>query len=47
VSEDSDAVAGLDHEVGSRLDVGVTAADLDDDGRFLAGQREFTDGFAE
>ena len=47
MGEHADAVAGLEHEIGARLDVGVAAADLDDDGRFLAGQVEFADGFAE
>ena len=43
MGEHADSVAGLDHEVGVRLDVGVAATDLHDDGPFLAGQLEFGD----
>ena len=36
MGEHADAIAELEHEVGARQDVGVAAADLDDDGRLLS-----------
>ena len=47
MGEHADAVAGLEHEIGARLDVGIAAADLDDDGRLLARQLEIAQGLAD
>ena len=47
MGEHADAVAGLEHEIGARLDVGIAAADLDDDGRLLARQIEIAQGLAD
>ena len=43
MGEHADAVAGLEHEVGARQDVGVAAADLGDDRRPVARQVEVAD----
>ena len=44
MGEHADAVAGLKHEIGARLDVGVAAADLNDDARLLPRQIEIAQG---
>ena len=46
MGEHADAVAELQHEIGARQDVGVAAADLDDDGRLLSRQVEIAQGSA-
>jgi hypothetical protein len=40
MGEHADAVAELQHEIRTRQDVGIAAADLDEDGRLLPRQVE-------
>ena len=47
MGEQADAVAGFEDEVGAGLDVGVAAAELDDDAGFLPRQIEVAQGPAD